>query len=101
MNNAELSPTQKKYLKGLAHSRNPVVQVGKEGLSAEATAAIDKALSDHELIKIRFLEASGLDRKRDAQSLAAATGSQCVQIIGKNIVLYRRHPDAPKIEMPA
>ena len=49
---------QKRYLRSLAHSLKPVVQIGKQGLSRETLVQIEKQLDDHELIKVRVLEAS-------------------------------------------
>ena len=52
---------QKRYLRSLAHSLKPVVQIGKQGLSWETLVQIEKQLDDHELIKVRVLEASPQD----------------------------------------
>ena len=52
---------QKRYLRSLAHSLKPVVQIGKQGLSRETLIQIEKQLDDHELIKVRVLEASPQD----------------------------------------
>ncbi|MCH2294321.1 MAG: YhbY family RNA-binding protein, partial [SAR324 cluster bacterium] len=54
---------QKRYLRSLAHSLKPVVQIGKQGLSRETLVQIEKQLDDHELIKGRVLEASPQDHR--------------------------------------
>ena len=50
----ELKGSQRKYLRGLAHSYKPQVQIGKEGLSESVIRAIDIALGAHELIKVKI-----------------------------------------------
>ena len=46
---------QKRYLRSLAHSLKPVVQIGKQGLSRDTLVQIEKQLDDHELIKVRVM----------------------------------------------
>jgi RNA-binding protein len=89
MESPVLSTSEKKRLKALAHGLKPVVHIGREGVSAQVAAAVAKALADHELIKVRFLETSGLNRKSESNTLAARTGSHCIQVLGRNAVLYR------------
>ncbi|MBD3853005.1 MAG: YhbY family RNA-binding protein, partial [Acidobacteria bacterium] len=50
----ELKGSQRKYLRGVAHSYKPQVQIGKEGLSDNVVGAIDTALEAHELIKVKI-----------------------------------------------
>jgi RNA-binding protein len=49
-----LKGSQRKYLRGVAHSYKPLVQIGKEGLSEGVLGAIDDALEAHELIKVKI-----------------------------------------------
>ena len=93
---ASLTGKQKKYLKSLAHPLLPVVQLGKDGLSAQAIAAADIELTRHELIKVKIGGNSGLEKEETAASLAETTGSHLVQVIGKIIVLYRENPKRTK-----
>ncbi|MDR3088544.1 MAG: ribosome assembly RNA-binding protein YhbY [Desulfobulbaceae bacterium] len=89
--NNVLSGKQKKYLKALAHPLNPVVWLGKDGLSDQAIATTSLELTRHELIKVKLGGNSGLG-KEIATTLADATGSHLVQMIGKVIVLYKENP---------
>ena len=89
---------QKKYLRGLAHHLEPVVRVGKEGVSAGVLEAVQHALLDHELIKVRMREPE--DKKAMARALAEGSGSELVGLIGHTAILYKRHPDEPRIEVP-
>ena len=95
-----LSDAQRKHLRGLAHALHPVVRLGNAGLTAAIAAETERALNDHELIKVKGL---GGDRAaRDAQfaQLAHATGSALVHRIGNVAVLYRPHPKLRRILIP-
>jgi RNA-binding protein len=96
----ELSEKQRRYLRGLAHPLNPVVRLGKDGLTDSVTKEAARALHDHELIKVKAL---GGDRDaRDAlfAALAERTGSALVHRIGNVGVLYRPRPDLKRILIP-
>jgi len=89
-----LSPGERKGLKARAHKLEPVVIIGGKGLTDEVVAEIDRALTAHELIKVR---APGLERnERDEalQDICARTGAEAVQQVGKVFVVYRRKPAA-------
>ncbi len=96
----ELSAAQKKHLRGLAHALKPVVRLGQAGLSAAVVRETERALHDHELVKVK---AAGGDRAaRDAAlaALARATGAALVHQIGHIAVLYRPHAELPRILIP-
>jgi len=88
----DLKGSQKKYLKKLAHSLNPVVMVGQGGVTDGVIEKVDASLDSHELIKIRFLEFKK-DKRRLAEDIARRTESVCVDIIGHVAILYKSHPD--------
>ena len=80
---------------------DPILQLGKGGLTPENTASVDEALAARELIKISVLQNCLEDPKEMAQVLAERTHSQVVQVIGKKIVLYREgKKEKKKIELP-
>ena len=80
---------------------DPILQLGKGGLTPENTAAVDEALAARELIKISVLQNCLEDPREMAQVLAERTRSQVVQVIGKKIVLYREgKKEKKKIELP-
>jgi RNA-binding protein len=96
----ELSERQRRHLRGLAHPLKPVVRLGNPGLTEAVARETERALGDHELIKVK---APGGDREaRDAlfSALAARTASALVQRIGNVAVLYRPHPKLPRILIP-
>lgn len=95
-----LASNQKRYLRSLGHHLSAIVQVGHEGVSDGVLAAVAQALHDHELVKIRLAQAVD-DRPAAAEALAAGTQSECAQILGRTLLLYRRRPEKPKIELPA
>ena len=95
-----LSGVQKRHLRGLAHSLKPVIHIGKQGLTESLCHQVGQLLFQHELIKVKVLDACPLDRKTCAQSLAEQTQADVVQMIGKLLVLYRPHPEEPIIQLP-
>jgi RNA-binding protein len=94
----ELKGRQRKYLRGLAHPLKPLVHVGEGGISAGVVEAVDGALRDHELVKVRLHEPE--DKKAAARALAEASGSALCGVVGHTVILYRPHPKDPKIELP-
>lgn len=95
-----LTSKQRSFLRGLANPLEPIFQVGKGGISDSMTVAIADALAARELIKVRVLRSLDEDARSIADTLAAQTGADVVQVIGRNVVLYRRNAEEPKIELP-
>jgi RNA-binding protein len=95
-----LSEKQRKYLRGLAHARDPIVLIGQSGLSAGVTKELDIALGAHELVKVRARVGDREERDAVFQQLVSETKSTLVQRIGNVGVFYRRHKDKPKIILP-
>lgn len=89
-----------RYLRGLGHHLDPVVQIGKEGITDALVAATNEALRTHELIKVKVGTESPIDRKEAGPELAAKTGATLAQVLGRTLLLYKRHPSKPKIELP-
>lgn len=96
----ELTEKQKKYLRGRAHALDPVIRVGHGGLSPGVVAETARALSDHELIKVKVQSADRDSRNALVAELAARTASVLVHRIGHVAVLYRPHPQLPRIVIP-
>lgn len=95
-----LTGKQKRFLRGLGHGLAPVVQLGKDGVTEGVLEAVDQALDDHELIKIRIGQNALVDRKDAAAALAHETGADVAQVLGNTVLLYREHPDEPTIRLP-
>jgi RNA-binding protein len=96
-----LTGKQRRHLRALAHPLKPLVQIGKGGIDEGLVAAVDQALTDHELVKVRVGEASPVDRHAAAEELAAKTKSELAQVLGNIVLLYRPDPDEPTIKLPA
>jgi RNA-binding protein len=90
----DLTSRQKKTLRQVAHHLDPVVIVGERGISEGVLEETGRALSDHELIKVRVADNDREARAVTTQALASATESTVVQKIGKVVVLYRPNPKA-------
>ena len=99
MNYISLSGAQRRQLRALAHGLRPVVLLGKEGLSDAVVHAADVALNDHELIKARLPQLEKSQRKELADQLARATTANLVGLTGRVVILYRAHPEKPKIRL--
>lgn len=97
-----LTGTQRKYLRGIAHPLNPVVQVGKGGVNDGVIAATKRALEDHELIKVK-IGADRDERARMAVEIATGCDAELAGTIGTIAILYRANPDPEKrrIVLPA
>jgi len=71
------------------------VQIGHGGLSARVIAEVDRALTAHELIKVKFLDADRHERDAMAAGICEKTDAALVQQVGKVAVLWRPKPDEP------
>ncbi|MCI6006127.1 MAG: ribosome assembly RNA-binding protein YhbY [Blautia sp.] len=91
-----MTSKQRAYLKGLAMNIDPILQLGKGGVTPENTASVDEALAARELIKISVLQNCLFDTREMAEVLAERTRSQVVQVIGRKIVLYREGKNEKK-----
>jgi len=95
-----LMPSSKlrKALRAAGHHLSPVLQVGKEGVTEAVLKQLDEQLTAHELVKVRVGAESPEDRFEAAERLGAAAGAQLAQILGRTILVCRRHPEKPKYE---
>ena len=96
----QLSERQKKYLRRLGHALNPVVALGNNGLTDAVVAEMDRALTDHELIKGRARVGERDDRNTALDLLAERTSSALVQRIGNVGLFYRRNPQLARVILP-
>lgn len=97
----ELTSKQRAFLRKLAHRLKPVVHVGGEGVTPALLASVEDALSTRELLKVKVLEAAPQKARATADQISARLEHVYVpQTIGRTIVLYRRHPESPEIELP-
>jgi RNA-binding protein len=95
-----LSSHQKRFLRGIAHSLDPIVMVGQKGVTPTLLKELDGALAHHELVKVKLSDADREDRADTVEVLRDASKSEVVQTIGRVACFYRRNPQQPKIELP-
>lgn len=97
----DLTSKQRSRLRALAHDLDPVVHVGREGVTEGVIAAAAEALAARELIKVR-LAGDRDERPGEAERIAAATDAGVAGLIGRIAILYRPHadPDRREIELP-
>jgi RNA-binding protein len=96
----ELTEKQRRHLKGLAHPLKPIILMGNAGLTEAVIAETQRALLDHELIKVRLPGQERAERDALLQTLADKTQSALVTRIGHVAVLYRPHPKLKRIVLP-
>ena len=79
-------------LKARAHALDPLIHIGEKGLTDAVAAEIDRALTAHELIKVRAGSMERDQREAAFADICARLQAQPVQHIGKVLVLYRQKP---------
>jgi RNA-binding protein len=89
-----------RHLKALGHHLDPVVQVGREGITEAVVRAAREQLLAHELIKVKISADAPVDRKDAGVELAEKAGASLAQTLGRTVLLYKRHPHKPKIDLP-
>ena len=95
-----LTGKQKSFLRGLGQKLEPVVMVGKEGVTPTVVQSAREAIKKRELIKVRVLQ-NCMEEPEDAITvLAERTDVNVVQVIGRNGLLYKRNFEKTKIELP-
>ncbi|MNK38156.1 RNA-binding protein YhbY [compost metagenome] len=95
-----LTGKQKRYLRSQAHHLQPIFQVGKGGTNEQIIRHITDAIETRELIKLSVLNNCLDDPKQIGAELAADSGAELVQVIGRTIVLYKESRENKQIELP-
>lgn len=89
-----LSPIERKKLKARAHALDPIIHLGGKGLTEAVIAEVDRALTAHELIKVRAASLERDGREAALAEICARLDAQPVQHIGKVFVLYRERSES-------
>jgi RNA-binding protein len=84
------SAADKKYLRALGHQLKPVVTVAGNGLTENVVTEVDRALRDHELIKIKLAVGDRDTKKAIITDLCAQTEAQLIQSIGHMVLLFKK-----------
>lgn len=93
-----LNPKQKQFLKAQAHSLNPVVMLGNDGLSEAVIKEIASSIDHHELIKVKLNAGEG--RKDQAQSAADAVNAELIATIGRIAILFKQKKENSRFILP-
>ena len=84
-----LTNERKKYLRTLGHKLKPVVMVAGKGLSASVISEIDRALNDHELIKVKLAVGDREIKKQLFEEICNQLHAENIQTIGNILLIYR------------
>jgi len=96
-----LDGRQRRHLRALGHHQKAVVHVGVHGLTPGVVQAVDEALTQHELVKVRIAGEAPTPVAELGPKLALGTRSALAQTIGRTLLLYRPHPKKPRIVLPS
>jgi RNA-binding protein len=93
-----ISPDRKKQFRTIGHKLNPIVTIAGNGLSEGVLIELNRALDDHELIKVKLALPEREDRKSVIEELSELPGVEIIQEIGKVVLLYKPNKKAnPKL----
>lgn len=90
-----LTARERAHLKARAHAMEPVVNIGHAGVTEAVLAEVERALTAHELIKVRAASQDREGRAAILQTLLDRTDAASVQTVGKVMVLWRPTPEEP------
>ena len=93
-----LAGYQRRHLRKLAHGKKPIVTVGEAGISDQVISALDRALTDHELVKVKLPGPTA--KKELGAELAQRSGAHLCGLVGHMAILYRPDPEEPRVELP-
>jgi len=98
----QLKGSDRRHLRGLANPLKAIVQIGEAGVTPGVIAATERALGDHELVKVR-ISAERDERREIAEVIARETGSELAGQIGGVAIFYRaaHDPELRKIRLPS
>lgn len=92
-----LTGPQTRHLRGLAHHLDPVVLIGGDRLTDGVVAEVDRALGDHELVKVKLIDAEKHEVLEARELLCERARAEHVQTIGHMLVLWRRNHQEPRV----
>lgn len=97
-----ITSKQRAYLRAMAHSLDPIFQIGKGGVTPVLLEQLSNALEARELIKVHILDTAFLDTKQACGDIAQSLGAEPVQAIGSKFTLYKQAEEKKnrKIELP-
>lgn len=94
-----LTSKERAKLRSIASTEDTIFQIGKGGIPETLVNQVSDALRAREIIKMKVLDNSGYSAKEASIELAEKTQSEVVQVIGNKLVLYKKNPKDPKIQL--
>lgn len=91
-----ITSKQRSYLRAMAHNLDPLVYIGKSGVTENVIKELDSCLENRELVKVKLQEGCELEAKQAANDMAAELKAEFVQAIGRKFTLYRQSSDPEK-----
>ncbi|MDF2673643.1 MAG: yhbY [Clostridiales bacterium] len=95
-----LSSKQRSFLRALGNNIDPIILIGKEGISEGIIKQADEALEAREIVKASVLKNSLIDARSACEEICEATSADPVQVIGNKFVIYRKSKEKPSIQLP-
>ena len=85
-----ITTKQRAYLRGLGNALDPVMQIGKDGISENVLTGVNLLLEARELVKIKVLKNCDMEAKEMANLIAEKLRAEVVQVIGNIMILYKK-----------
>lgn len=97
-----ITTKQRAFLRGLGNALDPVMQIGKDGMTDNVLNGVNLLLEARELVKFKMLRNCDEDAKTLANEIARRVGADVVQVIGNIFILYKRstRKDFKHIQLP-
>ena len=94
-----LTSKQRAFLKKKAHELNPLVRIGKDGVTESLIQSILEAIDSRELLKVKILQNCEKEKDEVLEELSKCNEFEVVGIIGRTIILFRENKDKPAISL--
>ncbi len=97
-----ITTKQRAYLRGLGNALEPVMQIGKEGISENVLTSVNLLLEARELVKVKVLKNNDVGARETAEEIAKMLNADIVQVIGNIFILYKKstRKNFKHIELP-
>ena len=94
-----LTSKQRAFLKKKAHELNPLVRIGKDGVTESLIQSILEAIDSRELLKVKILQNCEKEKEEVLEEFSKCSEFEVVGIIGRTIILFRENRDKPTISL--
>ena len=94
-----LTSKQRAFLKKKAHELNPLVRIGKDGVTESLIQSILEAIDSRELLKVKILQNCEKEKEEVLEELSKCSEFEIVGIIVRTIILFRENRDKPAISL--